>query len=91
MRIARVAAALAAFVAASAFAGVDVNLASQAELESVKGIGPSLSTLIVTERRNGPFKSWSDFRARVKGVGDASADRFSKAGLTVDGKPYRQQ
>ena len=36
--------ALGALVAATAFAAVDVNKASQAELESVKGIGPALST-----------------------------------------------
>ena len=91
VRIARIVAALYALIATGALAGVDVNLASQAELETVKGIGPSLSTLIVSERRNGPFKSWSDLRARVKGVGDAGADRFSKAGLTVDGKAYREK
>ena len=33
-------AALAALLAAAAFAAVDVNKATQAELESIKGIGP---------------------------------------------------
>ena len=90
MRWPRLAATLAAFIAAAAVAGVDVNVASEAELESVKGIGPSLSSLIIVERRNGPFKSWADFRSRVKGVGDAAAARVSQAGLTVDGKAYRE-
>lgn len=89
MRWPRLVAALAVFIAGAA-AAVDVNLASEAELESVKGIGPSLSTLIIVERRNGPFKSWVDFRRRVRGVGDAAAARLSQAGLTVDGKAYRE-
>ena len=82
-------AALAAlFLAAAAHAAVDINRASQAELEAVKGIGPSLSTLIVSERKNGEFKDWSDFVGRVKGVGERSAAKFSEGGLTVQGKPY---
>ncbi len=89
-RAKKLVATAAAFFAAAALAAVDVNLASQAELESVKGIGPSLSSLIISERRNGPFTSWDDFRTRVRGVGDAGAARFSKAGLTVNGKAYRE-
>jgi len=90
MRVPRLVAALSAFIAAAALAAVDVNLATEAELESVKGIGPSLSSLIIGERRNGPFKSWGDFRKRVSGVGDAAAARLSQAGLTLNGKRYRE-
>ena len=61
---------------------VDANRASQAELESVKGIGPALSERILQARREAPFVSWSDFTARVKG---ANATRLAKAGLTLDG------
>jgi competence protein ComEA len=82
-------AALAALLlAAAAHAAVDANRASQAELEAVKGIGPSLSTAIVAERKKSEFKDWSDFVGRVKGVGEKSAAKFSDAGLTVQGKPY---
>ena len=76
--------ALGALVAATAFAAVDVNKASQAELESVKGIGPTLSAQILGERQKAPFKDWSDLTTRVKGVGDASASKFSQNGLTVN-------
>ena len=48
-------------LAAAAHAAVDVNRASQAELEAVKGIGPSLSTRIVSERNKSEFKDWGDF------------------------------
>ena len=80
--------ALGALVAATAFAAVDINKASQAELESVKGIGPSLSTKIMSERQKAPFKDWNDLTTRVSGVGDAAASKFSQNGLTVNGTPF---
>jgi competence protein ComEA len=80
--------ALGALVAATAFAAVDVNKADQAELESVKGIGPTISTQIVGERKKGPFKDWNDLTTRVKGVGDANAAKFSQNGLTLNGAAY---
>ena len=71
-------------VAALAGASVDANVASQAELEAVRGVGPGLAEAILAERRKAPFKDWPDFVARVKGVGAASAARLSAAGLTVE-------
>jgi competence protein ComEA len=76
------------FCAAAAFAAVDVNKASQAELESIKGIGPSVSTRMLDERGKSPFASWSDLETRVKGVGPGNAAKFSAAGLTVNGAAY---
>lgn len=72
----------------AAQAAVDINKASQAELESVKGIGPAMSERILDERKKGEFKDWSDVIVRVKGVGDGNAARFSAAGLTVGGNGY---
>jgi competence protein ComEA len=74
---------------ALAMAAVDVNKATEAELDSVKGIGPGTSKLIISERRKGEFKSWEDFISRVKGVGEARATNLSEAGLTVGGKGYK--
>lgn len=74
-----------AALALNAFAAVDVNRASQAELETVKGIGPGLSTKILEARKSGEFKNWADMVERVGGVGPANAARFSQAGLTVAG------
>ncbi|MEN9627532.1 MAG: hypothetical protein RJA10_759 [Pseudomonadota bacterium] len=82
-----IAAAIAA-LALNAFAAVDVNQASQAELESVKGIGPGLSGKILAARKASTFKDWTDFVDRVPGVGPGNANRFSQAGLTVGGKTY---
>jgi competence protein ComEA len=67
---------------------VDLNLANQAELEMVKGIGPQLSERILHERAEGPFASWEDFIARLKGLGPSHAARLSAAGLRVGGQPY---
>jgi competence protein ComEA len=75
---------------ALAMAAVDVNKATEAELDSVKGIGPGTSKLIVEERKKGRFKNWDDFILRVKGVGDRRAEHLSEAGLTVNGAAYKQ-
>jgi competence protein ComEA len=80
--------ALAALIAATAFAAVDVNKATRAELESIKGIGPTTSALILSERKKAHFKDWNDFTTRVKGVGDASAKKFSDDGLTLNGTAF---
>jgi competence protein ComEA len=70
---------------ALAFAATDVNKATQAELESIKGIGPSMSARIVEARKSGAFKDWTDLQSRVKGVGAGNAAKFSAEGLTVNG------
>ena len=81
-------AAFLALLAATAFAAVDANKGTQAELEAVKGIGPVISTLILSERKKGDFKDWNDLVVRVKGVGEKSAGKFSEGGLTVNGQAY---
>jgi competence protein ComEA len=79
---------MASLFAAAAFAAVDVNKASQAELEAVKGIGPSVATKMLDERKKSSFKDWGDLIERVKGVGEGNAARFSTAGLTVNGAVF---
>ena len=75
--------------ASAVFAAPEVNKASAAELDSVKGIGPALSSRILDERKKGEFKNWADLMARVKGVGARSAARFSEQGLTVNGEAFK--
>jgi len=70
-----------------AFAEVDVNKADAAALDSVRGIGPAKSKLILEERgKGGDFKDWSDLERRVKGIGEKNAVKLSEAGLVVNGK-----
>ena len=78
---------LAAF-AFAANAAVEANKADQAELETVKGIGPGLSGKILDARKAGAFKDWGDLVDRVGGVGPGNAARFSQAGLTVNNAVY---
>ena len=75
--------------AALAMAAVDVNKATDAELDGIKGIGPVITKLITTERKKGEFKSWQDFIDRVKGVGEKSAVKLSENGLTVNGQAFK--
>jgi competence protein ComEA len=81
-------AALLAVIAVNAFAAVDANQASRTDLETVRGIGPSLSAKIVKARETGSFKSWADLVARVGGIGSGNAARLSKSGLTVQGAGF---
>ena len=80
---------LAFFYAAVCFAGMDVNKATEAELDSINGIGPALSGKILDQRKKGNFKDWNDFISRVKGMGQKNAAKFSNQGLTVDGAAFK--
>ncbi|HYP71286.1 MAG TPA: helix-hairpin-helix domain-containing protein [Variovorax sp.] len=82
-------ASLAMLAAATAFAAVDVNKATPAELDGLKGVGPAMSQRIVDARKQGEFKSWDDFMARVKGVKEKTAEKLSTEGLTINGQPYK--
>ena len=85
----KILAILAMLYAAASFAAVDVNKATAAELDAVKGIGPSISTKILDERKKGSFMDWLDFIDRVKGVGEHNAVKLSSEGLTVNGSTFK--
>lgn len=70
------------------WAGVEVNTATEAELDSVKGLGPSSTARILKEREKGSFTSWMDLRARVKGFKEAALAKLSSGGLTVNGESF---
>ncbi|MBU6259468.1 MAG: helix-hairpin-helix domain-containing protein [Burkholderiales bacterium] len=78
---------LAAF-ALQSWAATEANQAPAAELQTVKGIGPSLSARIVQARTAAPFKDWNDLVERVAGVGPGNAAKLSQGGLTVAGAAY---
>jgi len=66
---------------------VDVNTASQEELETLKGIGPALAGRIIGYREeHGPFASLEDL-LEVKGIGEATLEKFrDHATVLLDGQ-----
>ncbi|MCS7285595.1 MAG: helix-hairpin-helix domain-containing protein [Anaerolineae bacterium] len=55
---------------------ININTASQAELESLPGIGPTLARRIIEFREtHGPFKSIEDLK-KVPGIGEAIFSRI---------------
>jgi len=64
--------------------GLDVNTATETQLEGIRGIGPKTASLIVKERQQrGHFLSFEDFARRVRGIGPKRAERLAAQGLTV--------
>lgn len=68
---------------------VDANLASQADLQSVRGIGPAIAARIVAERERGPYLDLDDLRERVRGIGKANLQRMTAGGLQVSNPAER--
>lgn len=73
---------LASLIAFPVFAAVNINTATQSELEAVKGLGPAKAQAIIQHREaNGNFKSLDELD-NVKGFGKASIDKM-KGELSV--------
>lgn len=70
---------------------LDINQANEAELDSVKGMGPALSAKVLKARAQGPFKDWHDLMQRVSGIRQNKAKQFSEQGLTVDGQTFAKE
>ena len=70
---------------------LDINQANEAELDSVKGMGPALSAKVLKARKEGPFKNWPDLMKRVSGIRQNKAKQFSEQGLTVDGQAFAKK
>jgi len=61
-----------------AFAAVNINTATQSELEVVKGLGPAKAKAIIMYREaNGNFKHLDELD-NVKGFGKASIDKLKE-------------
>jgi len=74
--------------ASMAMAGVDVNTATEADLDSVRGLAPSSKARILKAREQGLFKDWADLMRRVKGIKHGTAHKLSDSSLSVIGKPF---
>jgi len=65
---------------------VNINTATQAELQALPGIGPAKAQAIIDHRtKQGPFKSLADLD-KVKGFGKATIDKLAPR-LTVGTPP----
>jgi competence protein ComEA len=83
------AAAMLATASTGVSAAVDINKASLAELEAVKGVGTATAAKILDERKKASFKDWADLMQRVGGIKQARAGKLSEAGLTVNGEAFK--
>ena len=64
---------------------LNVNTATQSELESIKGIGPSKAKTIIAERLDGGhFQDANDLQKRVRGIGMRSVEKMVDNGLTIE-------
>jgi competence protein ComEA len=67
---------------------IDLNKASEVELDALKGVGPVLTKAVMDERKKAPFKDWEDATNRVKGLGTQKAISLSEQGVRVQGSAY---
>lgn len=67
---------------------VEANQATEAQLDSVKGLGPATTARILAARAGAAFKDWNDLIARVPGIGASKAKKLSAEGLTVNGAAF---
>jgi competence protein ComEA len=65
---------------------LEVNHATEAELDGLRGLGPAFTRRILAERSLRPFADWPDLMRRVAGMGPVTAQNLSAQGLTVDGQ-----
>ena len=65
---------------------LEINHATEAELDGLRGLGPAFTRRILSERDIRPFTDWSDLMRRVKGIKPAQAAKLSEGGLRVNGK-----
>ena len=64
---------------------INVNTATQSELESIKGIGPAKARTIIAERLDGGhFQDANDLQKRVRGIGMKSVEKMVDNGLTIE-------
>ena len=70
---------------------LDINLASEAELDGLRGLGPAFTRRVMAERDIRPFTDWPDLMRRVSGMGRVTAKKLSAQGLTVSGQALVEQ
>ena len=74
--------------AGMAWAQLELNQATEIDLDGLKGVGPAMTRLVLNERQKGPFQDWPDALSRIAGIGPKKAASLSGQGLRVQGKAY---
>ena len=77
-------------LAGIAWAQVDLNKATEMELDGLKGLGPAMTREVMREREKALFRDWPDVMQRVKGIGPKKAANLSGQGVRVKGQGYGQ-
>ena len=67
---------------------LEINQASEAELDGLRGIGPPFTRRLLAAREERLFTDWQDLRSRVKGMGPKLSQSLSDQGLRVNGHSY---
>jgi competence protein ComEA len=70
---------------------LDINQASEAELDGLRGLGPAFTRRVMAERDIRPFTDWPDLMRRVSGMGRVTAGKLAAQGLTVSGQALVEQ
>ena len=67
---------------------LEINQANEAELDSIKGMGPAMTRKVLIARAEKIFTNWKDLMSRVAGIGKAKAQQFSDQGVLVNGQSF---
>ena len=70
---------------------LEVNSASRAELEQLRGLGPAKVERLLSERDRAIFASWQDLARRVPGFGAKTSAALSREGLSVNQQAFNEQ
>ena len=84
----KIAATTIALLTSVTWAQVDLNKASEIELDGLKGLGPTTTRQIMDERQQKPFRDWPDVMQRIQGIGPKKAANLSDQGLRVQGQAF---
>ncbi|MDI9336114.1 MAG: hypothetical protein QM520_03690, partial [Gammaproteobacteria bacterium] len=65
---------------------IEINDATEAELDSLKGLGPRLTKKILQEKFIQPFGGWQDFIHRLGFQSTTLIHQLSHQGVTINGQ-----
>lgn len=82
---------LSLLMVSQAWAAIEINQASEADLDGLRGLGPATTRQILAEREKAVFRTWAELLARIKGIGPVKARELSAQGLRVQGQPFAER